>query len=78
MMVPEQQAFMPEQSKGSDSSSDVFVLVGSNPTECNENTFVHGTGEIVFIDEKFVIRIDNRRLRASRKLGICHVGLLLV
>ena len=28
-------AFVPERSKGSDSSSDVFVLVGSNPTECN-------------------------------------------
>ena len=77
-MVPEHQAFMPERSKGSDSSSDVFVLVGSNPTECNANTFMHGIGEMVFIDEKFVIGIDNRRLRASRKLGIRHVGLLLV
>ena len=27
-------AFMPERSKGFDSSSNVFVLVGSNPTEC--------------------------------------------
>ena len=36
IMLPElaQQAFVPERSKGSDSSSDVFVLVGSNPTEC--------------------------------------------
>ena len=25
---------MPERSKGFDSSSNVFVLVGSNPTEC--------------------------------------------
>lgn len=29
------QAFVPERSKGFDSSSNVFVLVGSNPTECN-------------------------------------------
>ena len=27
-------AFVPERSKGLDSSSSVFVLVGSNPTEC--------------------------------------------
>jgi hypothetical protein len=29
------QAFMPERSKGLDSSSSIFVCVGSNPTECN-------------------------------------------
>ena len=29
------EAFMPERSKGFDSSSNVFVLVGSNPTQCN-------------------------------------------
>ena len=28
------QAFLPERSKGFDSSSNVFVRVGSNPTEC--------------------------------------------
>jgi hypothetical protein len=28
-------AFLPERSKGFDSSSNVFVRVGSNPTECN-------------------------------------------
>lgn len=27
-------AFMPERSKGFDSSSNIFVCVGSNPTEC--------------------------------------------
>jgi hypothetical protein len=27
-------AFLPERSKGFDSSSNVFVLVGSNPTGC--------------------------------------------
>ena len=27
-------AFVPERSKGLDSSSSVFVLVGSNPIEC--------------------------------------------
>ena len=30
-------AFVPERSKGLDSSSSVFVLVGSNPTECIHN-----------------------------------------
>ena len=29
-----QEAFMPERSKGVHSSCIVFVLVGSNPTEC--------------------------------------------
>lgn len=32
-------AFLPERSKGLDSSSSVFVLVGSNPTECTHNIF---------------------------------------
>jgi hypothetical protein len=29
---------LPERSKGLDSSSSVFVLVGSNPTECKSFT----------------------------------------
>ena len=32
--VLRQQASVPERSKGFDSSSNVFVLVGSNPTGC--------------------------------------------
>ena len=35
MFVTKAHAFLPERSKGLDSSSSVFVLVGSNPTECN-------------------------------------------
>ena len=32
-------AFMPERSKGLDSSSSIFVCVGSNPTECIVSSF---------------------------------------
>ena len=34
-------AFVPERSKGFDSSSNVFVLVGSNPTECSHWILLH-------------------------------------
>ena len=40
-------AFVPERSKGLDSSSSVFVLVGSSPTEC-----------IIFSDSEVVITVD--------------------
>jgi hypothetical protein len=33
-------AFVPERSKGFDSSSNVVILVGSNPTECNYFLFI--------------------------------------
>jgi hypothetical protein len=43
----EAHAFVPERSKGLDSSSSVFVLVGSSPTEC-----------ILFSDSEVVITVD--------------------
>ena len=59
-------AFVPERSKGLDSSSSVFVLVGSSPTEC-----------ILFSDSEVVITVDfESTIRSSnlRRRKLLYVG----
>ena len=43
-------AFLPERSKGFDSSSNVFVLVGSNPTECKEPFTLRHHEDTFYVD----------------------------
>ena len=58
-------AFVPERSKGLDSSSSVFVLVGSSPTEC-----------IIFSDSEVVITVDFESTIRSSNLRRRNIQLL--
>ena len=64
---------MPERSKGLDSSSSVFVLVGSSPTEC----MIFSDSEVVItVDFESTIRSSNLRRRNSQVLHFNAGGLV--
>ena len=67
-------AFVPERSKGLDSSSSVFVLVGSSPTEC----MIFSDSEVVItVDFESTIRSSNLRRRTTN-FYILMLGVSLI